>query len=335
MSVGVLGRTIAAPAADAARVAAIRNNLDLNDAGEIAAFGERACRDVAASVERIAVEVRNGDLAEALDVLAKAREAISRLDPSELEPRGGLDSLFNGRTARLHRFRKAYDSAGASVQADAVAVDERRQQVERRIGVLNGLHEHARSFILELDAYLEAGRQRLAAARAAAPAAEVVTPPEPGSAADDDAPPAGGEPADGPAPVADTAPAPVARALPDPSAVARLEARLERLEQTRAAALQQLPLIRVAQNADGFALDDLALGAAALVEWGRTWSGLINVGFGRERNRHRPSIPQLAEAKLAVLEQTERASRGLQAARERRRVAEDGLAKTADAVRVS
>lgn len=316
MAVGALGGAVAAPAADAARVAAIRNNLDLKDAGEIVAFGERALREVTAGADRLLAEVRGSDLAEAIDLAQRCRDQIAPLDPSELEPRGGLDNVFNGRSARLHRFRKAFDQAASEVQDLEAGIEERRRRIEGRIGTLNGLHEQARTFILELDAYLEAGRLRMADAHALAALAPV------------EAPGDGAEGAE-----AETAAAPTARALPDPTAAERLEARLEVLRRARRGALHHLPLVRIAQNAEAFAAEDLALVAAALAEWRQAWTSLLNGGFGRDRARHRPSIPQMAEAKVAVLEALDRVRPSLAEARARRDEAAAAMQAAAETVR--
>ena len=168
MSVGSLGRSIAAPPADASRVAAIRNKLDLRSASDIAGFGERARKDVLAGIERLLTEVRTNPLGDAADKLKGAQGRIEKLDPNELEPRGGLDNLFNGRTSRLHRFRRAFEGVGHALQELSAELGARAKKVEGQSGALNGLHEQARTLILELDAYLDAGRARLAEARAAA-----------------------------------------------------------------------------------------------------------------------------------------------------------------------
>lgn len=262
MSVGVLGSRIAAPPADASRVAAIRNKLNLNNAAEVAAFGERAAKDLLSGVERFLTEVRNNPVADVSARLRAAQARIDTLDPSELEPRGGLDNLFNGRNARLHRFRRAFEGVAAELGGLSADLDARAQKMERQSTALNGLHEQARVLILELDAYLDAGRARLAEARAAAPAPE---------------------------PVAEGAPA-------EPTAADRLAARLEDLNRTRHAALQQLPLARVVQNADAFLADDLGGAKAAFGDWRAAWAELL--GVGRDADKHRPNIPALAEAKV-------------------------------------
>jgi len=299
MSVGVLGRSIAAPAADAARVAAIRNNLNLNDAGAISGFGEQARKALAAGTERLLAEVRASETKGAGERLAGARERIERLDPSDLEPRGGLDNLFNGRVARLHRFRRAYEQAGQALADLAADIEARAKKTTARGEALNGLHEGAKALILELDAYLEAGRSRLAEARAAQPAAPV-------------------EAAEG----AEGAPAPV----PEMGPADRLAARLADLERARSAALQQLPLVRVVQNADAYLIEDLERAGAALSEWRRAWGDMLGVGRG---DKVRPHVPALAETKHAALQAIARAQKGLADGAQRRAEGVERMEKAA------
>jgi uncharacterized protein YaaN involved in tellurite resistance len=160
--------TAAAPPADASRVAAIRNSLDLKDKGAVEAFGERARREVTASVERLLSEVRTRDVIESGEIVTRAADLLDPLDPAALIPKGGLSDLFSGRKVRLDRFRSRFDGAGRSLEDYADDLKERAERLARKSQALNNLHEQARTFILELDAYLEAGRLRLAEAAGAA-----------------------------------------------------------------------------------------------------------------------------------------------------------------------
>ena len=89
MSVGSLGRSIAAPPADASRIAAIRNKLDLRSASDIAGFGERARKDVLAGIERLLTEVRTNPLGDAADKLKGAQGRIEKLKPASLSRAAG------------------------------------------------------------------------------------------------------------------------------------------------------------------------------------------------------------------------------------------------------
>lgn len=297
MSVGVVGRSVAAPAADAARVAAIRNNLNLDDRAGVAGFGEAARKALLAGAERLAAEIKGADLKGARDRLNAAQEKIEKLDPSDLEPRGGLDNIFNGRVARLHRFRRAYEHAGQAVADLAADLEARAKAMAARSDALNGLHEQARALILELDAYLEAGRARLAEAKVSA-LASVAEAPLAGAATE-----VLGNEETRPAAVADLSPA------------ERLAARLADLDRARSAALRQLPLVRVVQNADAFLVDDLARGRAALAEWRAAWGEMLGIGRG---DKIRPHIPALAESKRAAVDAIRGVLKGLSSGEARR-----------------
>lgn len=164
-------KAIATPPADASRVAAIRNSLDLNDAEAVAAFGERARLEVAASVQRILAEVRSAEVAEASDQLRKTAELIAGKDPARLTVRGPM-RLFVGRRKRLARFAAEFQDAAALVATLAGDLGEGAERLARRSAALDRLHSQAKTFILELDAYVDAGR--LAKAGARAPSGEAI-----------------------------------------------------------------------------------------------------------------------------------------------------------------
>lgn len=157
-------KAIATPPADASRVAAIRNSVNLRDREALSAFGERARLEVAASVQRILAEVRSAEAAEATDLLRHAAELIEARDPARLQV-GGLARLFTGRRRRLAAFRTEFQDAVAVLDTVSGDLGERAERLARRASVLDRLHEQARTFILELDAYLDAGRQAVATAR--------------------------------------------------------------------------------------------------------------------------------------------------------------------------
>jgi uncharacterized protein YaaN involved in tellurite resistance len=149
----------AAPEADAARVAAIRNSLDPRDQGAVQSFGERARREVGASVERLHAEVKGRELQDLSDTLRKLADTAQGLEPAMLTPTG-MASLFGGRRRRLNWFRGRYDVARRTLDELVADMRERAQRIERKSHALNTLHEQARSFILELDAHVAAGRAR-------------------------------------------------------------------------------------------------------------------------------------------------------------------------------
>lgn len=127
------------------------------------------------AVERLLAEARHGDFVEATDLVRHATHLLQTLDPTALEPRRGLAGLFDGRGARLKRFRALYLPAAASAGDTAAALAERGRSASRRSATLDALHAEAVRAIAEVDAALAEGEARLreaAAAAATAAAAE-------------------------------------------------------------------------------------------------------------------------------------------------------------------
>jgi uncharacterized protein YaaN involved in tellurite resistance len=159
--VNIMSRPVGAPAApdaDAARVAAIRNSIDLKDKS-IETFGERARREVGASITRLHAEATGRELSDLSDALHRAADAARALDPSMLTPTG-MATLFGGRKRRLDWFRGKFETASKALDAATAELRDRAQKIEKKSQSLNTLHEQARGFILELDAHLAAGRAR-------------------------------------------------------------------------------------------------------------------------------------------------------------------------------
>lgn len=156
-------KAIATPPADASRVAAIRNSVNLQDIEALSAFGERARLEVAASVQRILAEVRSSEAMEAADLLRRVASLVDAKDPARLEVRG-VARFFIGRRRRLAVFRAQFKDAAALLDTAAGDLSERAERLSRRASSLDRLHGQAKTFILELDAYLDAGRMAKAGA---------------------------------------------------------------------------------------------------------------------------------------------------------------------------
>lgn len=155
-------KSVTTPPADGTRVAAIRSSLSVRDDEALTAFGERARLEVAASIQRILAEVRSNDAAEAAELLARAKALVSAHDPDDMRPRG----LFGGRKGRIQRFQARFGATSEQVQVLAAEMAERADRLNRRVGALDRLVDQAKAFILELDAYVEAGELAREAASA-------------------------------------------------------------------------------------------------------------------------------------------------------------------------
>jgi len=151
---------------------------DLTAAEETAAGSdrlERAHFSLRNAVERLLAEARQGDFVEATDLVRHATHLLQTLDPAALEQRRGLAGLFDGRGARLKRFRALYLPAAASAGDTAAALAERGHSAVRRNATLDALHAEAVRAIAEVDAALAEGAAQLLASPAPAivPAAAV------------------------------------------------------------------------------------------------------------------------------------------------------------------
>ncbi|MGZ9099311.1 MAG: hypothetical protein ACXW3O_06380 [Brevundimonas sp.] len=95
-----------------------------------------------------------------------------------------------------------------------------------------------------------------------------------------------------------------------------LEARRAVLDACRAAALQSLPLIRAAQNADARAAGTLKACVDGVAAWRADWQGALGLA-GKRPKKVRPDPAQLIRSRDDLLAVTERALVALSAARAR------------------
>jgi uncharacterized protein YaaN involved in tellurite resistance len=272
------------PDADAARVAAIRNSIDLKDKSSVESFGERARREVGAGIARLHAEAGGRELGDLSDALRRAGEAARSLDPSMLTPTG-MANLFGGRRRRLNWFRGKFETAGKTLDGAIADLRDRAHKIEKKTQSLNTLHEQARAFILDLDAHLAAGRAR--GADAVQQASD--------KAAD---------------------------------AVERLNRRIGDLEDLRATAVMQLPLVRMVQNVDAPVGEAVEHAAAAIAAWQTDWSERLGMQLD-PRLKLRPDERGLEEAKTRLLSALAAADASLAEARARRSEAETEMEKAA------
>ena len=106
---------------------------------------ERAHISLKGAVERLLAESRHGDFIEATHLVRHATHLLQTLDPAALEPRRGLAGLFDGRGARLKRFRAQYLPAAASAGDTAAALAERGVKTSE-VSVWRQLREAGYSF---------------------------------------------------------------------------------------------------------------------------------------------------------------------------------------------
>lgn len=228
------------PGPDAERVAAVRSELDPARRETFAAFADPARESLRSACSALMGDSAARTADEAAACLDEARATAAGLQPASLTPRTGLAGLFDGRGGRLKRFRASFQAADrrlAGLHEDLIGkVATLRRQAEQ----LEPRQEAMRGPIVELGAWLEAGRQRLA------------------EISDD-------------APEGETSPR------------QDLAHRLERLAAGRMAALGQLPLARILQNADTLAADRLEAAANALAAWREDWRKTLGLDGRRPR----------------------------------------------------
>lgn len=253
---------VAAPAADAGRVASIRNTIDLTDATALAVFGERARREVIGCVDRVLSEVRGSDLVEADALLVQAERLPAELDLAPLYKK----TLF-GNGKRRARLLERFRQVGLTLEGVAQGLRERADRLRRKTAVLDGLHAQAKQFVLELDAYLDAGRVAVASApRTLAPVGEEN------------------------APVVQVAPV---------EQTGTLVRRLDDLAAVRAGAIRELALVRVIQNVDAPMAERLSAVADAIDGWRKDWRELL--GVDQPKRKIRPDRTMLDQTRADLL----------------------------------
>ena len=152
-----------APAPAGARVADIRDAIDLSDAGLPTTFGERARGELVTLIERLLAETRAGDLGGCQPLLGHIDDRLRGLDPSALKTRRGVAGWFDSRKKRLKAFRATFTTASTAMAETAGALGDQASGVTRRSQALERLWADTRGAISELDAYIVAGVERLGA----------------------------------------------------------------------------------------------------------------------------------------------------------------------------
>lgn len=263
------------PAPDAARVAEIDAAWD---DGQVDAFAEPARAAAVERIERALAAARTGDLTEASAQLTHARSVLETMDPGALEPRRGLAGLFDGRNARLKRFRETWSRAATGLAGTAAELNGRVDGAVQRSGALDSVWTEIRDVLADLDAHLAAAAGRLT----------------------------------GHAPNEGDAPHP-------------LVARRATLDACRAAALQSLPLIRGAQNADARAAEALKACTEGVTVWGDDWKDALGLA-GKRPKKVRPDRERMARVRDDLKTRIDRALAELTASRSRRAEIEGRMA---------
>jgi hypothetical protein len=264
------------PVPDAARVAEIDAAWDESTA---AVFAEAARIAAVERLERALAAARTGDLTEAAAQLTHARTVLDGQDPGALEPPRGLAGLFDGRGARLKRFRNGWSRAAVGLAETASELSGRVDGAGLRSSALDKVWNEVRDSLIDLDAHIAVATGRLS-----------------GQASHE---------GDAPHP---------------------LVARRAALESCRAAALQSLPLIRSAQNADARAATALKACAEGLTALRDDWKEALGLRDKRSKSV-RPDRERMARVRDDLRARFDRALVELNAARSRRAEVEGRMAE--------
>jgi uncharacterized protein YaaN involved in tellurite resistance len=226
-----------AVAADPGQIASIKSAIDIKDRAQISTFGDGAQRAVVAYADKVLGQTRNKELGQTGKLLVDIIEKAKGLDPASVKEGGIISRLFSSMEARVRRFAAQFEDVASQIDGIAIDLDTRKDQLKRDIAVLDDLHEETRRSIVQLDAYIQAGKdfgddfrkgelQRLK------------------SAAD-----ASGSTAEGLL---------EAQTYQDAlQALDRLEKRIYYLQQARQIGIQQLPQIRIVQSGDETLIENL------------------------------------------------------------------------------
>lgn len=160
------------PGPDAERVAAIRTDLDPARTEAFSGFGEEARETLRAACRALVGDSQGRTVEEAADDLTSCRDLAARLDPRALTPRRGLAGLFDSRNRRLRRVRESFLDVDGRLAAVAETLGSRIAALRARADALEPRQDALRGPIVELGAWLEAGRQRLADVTGEAPEGE-------------------------------------------------------------------------------------------------------------------------------------------------------------------
>ncbi|MDK4737407.1 toxic anion resistance protein [Rhizobium sp. CNPSo 3464] len=256
--------TLPVVAADPAEIARIGDTIDLTDRAGISVYGDRAQQSVSDYSDRILREVRNRDLGEVGKLLTDIIIKSKKLDPASLKDEGFLSKIFSSFKARLERFKEEFEDVAGQIDRIGLELDRHKDTLRRDIALLDDLHEETKQSILQLDAYVQAGKTFAERFRS-------VELPKLKSAADAAAANPGGGMLE-------------AQTYQDSlQALDRLEKRVFYLQQARQLGIQQLPQIRIVQAGDETLIENLqATSALTVPAWKQKM--VILLGLSRQKS---------------------------------------------------
>jgi len=146
-------------AASPGEIARIEGGIDIRDRAAISVFGDRAQQAVSDYADKILSQIRNRDLGDTGTLLTDIIMKAKNLDPASLKEEGFLSNLFSSFKARLERFKEKYADVAGQIDRIGLELDRHKDVLRRDIAVLDDLHDQTRDSILNLDAYVQAGKK--------------------------------------------------------------------------------------------------------------------------------------------------------------------------------
>lgn len=156
-------------AGDEARLAEIRAGINFNDPSLTVAYGARSMNDIAKFADELLKQVKGKDSGPVGEILSGLLGSVKAVDVDKLTDDGGfmarlpvLGALFD----RFERQMRQFQSLADQVDTVSDRLESAMIGLLRDVEVLEQLYVHNKDHYNELSLYIEAGKQKLAEARA-------------------------------------------------------------------------------------------------------------------------------------------------------------------------
>lgn len=219
-----------------AKIAEIKESIDLTDSGTTVQFGIGAQRRLTEFTDSILDNVRSKDGGQVGDLLSSLVVEVSSLDPSSLTNDSGFLSKLPGvknAVKSLKKLAERYSKAEVQIDKIEAALEKARMDMLKDISVFDIMYKQNLDCFRELGLYIQAGKERIE---------EIRTQDIPKLRAEAQA---SGDPMD----------AQLVRDFEDE--VDRFEKKIYDLELSRTIAVQTAPQIKMIQNNDRVLVDKI------------------------------------------------------------------------------
>lgn len=241
----------------------IKAEIDITDRAALLGYGDQAQREVSAYADAVLRETMSRDSGDVGALLSDLLVKVKGLDPTTLGKTGLVDRMLGGAKRRVARFQHRFENVAEQVDAVSLELERSRDRLKRDIAMLDGLYDKNLDHLRMLEAYIVAGEEYLADARAdMIPRLETEA-----EMADEGAP-------------AQMA----AQRLRDAmQALDRLEKRVHDLKLSRMIAIQAMPQIRLLQSGNSTLADRLQTSMHTTIP---TWKNQMTVALALYRQHN-------------------------------------------------